>query len=581
MKRWRWALSLFAIVAIAAFAVACGDDDDDTNGNGGDNTPAPTTDGGDGETPEATAEPTTDGGNGASGGEITIQYSEFQSFDPHYAAFAQDIGHQTFVWRGLFKIDEENNPVPEMAAAPMEVSDDGLTVTVDIKPDLLWSDGEPLTVEDFVLGIHRTCNPDNAGQYVSLLANLAGCDEYYGAADATDDEKETLREAVGVEAVDEDTIQFTLLNPQPTFGFILSLWLTWPVPSHIVPDPGEEWPAPTELAFNGPFMVESYSAAESMVFVRNDNYANDPALLDRITMRYISDNSQSNNAYRSGELDMVLADTANLNQLKQEFPDELLSYVTPTTIGIEMQMENEIISNFDVRLAISQATDREAIANNVRQGSVIASHSWLPEDIAGDAFESFEAAIGFDPEAARASLERAGYPDGEGFPVLSYLISDTPANRLQAEFLQAEYKEHLNIDIEIEVVDPPTRSARFLDEQFELFPGGWHADFPDGENWIIGLFDTGGSFNKYNCSDPEIDALIEDAKFNTDNDERLAQYAEVNELIVTRLCGIAPIYASANHILINPDLKGYESTHGVQDRLLAGDWSPEKWYLEN
>jgi ABC-type oligopeptide transport system substrate-binding subunit len=137
----------------------------------------------------------------------------------------------------------------------------------------------------------------------------------------------------------------------------------------------------------------------------------------------------------------------------------------------------------------------------------------------------------------------------------------------------------LGIEINIEVLDAPTRSQRFTSEDFDLFPGGWIQDYPDPENWIIGLYDTDGGLNHYNCSDPEIDRLIGEAQFNTDNEERLAQYAEVNELISAGLCGIAVWYHQGDHYLIADNVGGAREFSTSQDRVLAGDWAAEEWYL--
>lgn len=555
---WRALFGAFAVMAVVFAAAACGDDEE-----GG--------------------APGGEAGQPRQGGEITVQYLEFQSFDPHYSSFAQDIGHQTFVFRGLYKLNKDNQPVPEMAADMPQISADGKTYTVKIKSGLKWSDGNDLKAEDFVAGIERTCNPDNAGEYQYLLSNIVGCDEYYAATDKSQAEKQALRAKLGVRAIDDTTIEFKLNEPQPTFTTILSMWMTWPVPIHIVPDGSTPWPEdPTKLAFNGPFIVSEYVPKERMVFTRNPNYAGQPAYLDKITFRYIEDNVQSNNAFRAGELHMALADATNLKSLQQEFPDKLLSYVTPTTIGLEMQLKKKPLDNLNVRLALSRAIDRKALAENVLQGAVTPTTTWVPPEVLGldpEATDIFEEQIGFNPEKAKEALAAAGYPNGQGFPTLSILIRDSAGARATAEFLKEQFKSILNINVNIEIVDAPTRSKRFTEGQFELFPGGWHQDYPDPENWIIGLFDTGGTLNNYNCSDPEIDDLIKKARYNTNDQERREQYKKVNELISTRICGVAPMYHSLNHVLIDPRLKGVRENASSQDRVLAGDWAPELWWL--
>jgi oligopeptide transport system substrate-binding protein len=559
-SRWRLLLGLLSIFAVLAFAAACGDDDDDDDGDGG------------------------DGGDANVGGELTIQYLEHASFDPHFSSFAQDIGVQGMVFRGLYFLGKDNNPVPLMAAEMPEISEDGLTYTINIKDDLLWSDGEPLKAKDFVAGFIRTCNPDNAGEYYYLIANIAGCSDYYAATEASDSEKEELREGVAVKELSETSIEIKIVEPQASFTSILSLWMTWPVPTHIVANPGDPWPDPADLVFNGPFKVESYTAADSMVLVRNDNYAGPhKAYLDKLTLRYIDQADVANNAYRNNELSVTLADVANFTVVKDEFGDEVTTGPAARITSLQMQMENEVLENADFRLALSRAIDRETITNTVLQGAFVPSTTWIPVDVMqtdADNFEIYNDQIGYDPDAAKELLEKAGFPNGEGVPTLNYLIRDSPSNKAVAEFLKQQFKEILNIDIEIEIVDSPTRSKRFTEEQFELFPGGWAQDYPDPENWIIGLFDTDGGLNHYNCTDTEIDGLIADAKFNTNNEERFEQYRQINELISTRICGVAPMYFETAQYIVKPNVKGPKEFNTSQNRVLAGDWAVEEWSLE-
>jgi oligopeptide transport system substrate-binding protein len=568
--RW-WTLLSVLVIAFVALAAACGDDDDDDGGDdGGDATP--TTAGGDNGFDESKM-----------GGEVTIQALEFQSFDPHFSSFSQDLMHLKQVFRGLYKLDIENNPIPEMADGAPSISEDGKTYTITLKDGIVWSDGTPITAADFVLGIQRTCNYVNAGGYQYVISNIVGCDDYYDAANAdkTEAEVEALREAVGATAIDDKTFEITLNSAQPTFTLILTMWPTWPIPSHVFSDPGGEWPAPTDLVFNGPFKVESYAAGESMVFVRNEDYKGGHlAYLDKVTFRYIEDTATANNAYRNGEVLMALADTTNFEGLKTEFPEELFSQVSAVTIGLQMQMEVPPLDNKDVRLALSRAIDRDTLNSVVLQNANFPTTTWVPADVAGIAQDTFDDTVGFNPEEAKKHLEAAGYPNGEGFPELGILIRDTPGNKATAEFLQSQFKEILNINVTVEIVDAPTRSQRFTDEDFELFPGGWGQDYPDPENWIVGLFDTGGGLNHYNCSMPEIDSLIEAAKFNPNNEERKEQYRQVNALIVENACGIAPMYHRANNYLISAELGGAREFSTSNDFVLAADWISEEWYLK-
>ncbi len=571
LPKIRWAYLIMALVAIIALGLAaCGGDDDEAE-----DTPTPG-----GETEAPTDTPDTGDGR-ADGGELTLATIEGDGLDPHFSSFASDISLQRMIWRGLYTLDANNVPQPAMAAAAPDISDDGTVYTIKIRDGLLWSDGNDLTAEDFALGILRTCNPDNAGEYQYVLTSIVGCDAHYGNEAGFDS---ALEGVVGVEAIDDTTLQITLAQAQPTFSIILSLWMTFPAPAHLFPNSGDPWPAPgpgapAELAYNGPYMLTAYNPGDSAELAPNPNWAGDiTPTLDKITLRFIDDASVSNNAFRTGEVDFANVDEAQLETIRTEFESTgYLLVLFPGTVGLEMQMTNETLSDPDVRLALQRATDWDTLNATCYGGGRVPTTSWVPQVSGGAAPDAYEDVIGFDVAAAKQHLSDAGFADGAGFPTLSILIRDTPSANCQAEFHQQEFETNLGISIDIEVVDGATRSARFTAEDFELFPGGWIQDYPDPENWILGLYDTGGSLNNYNCSDPEIDELVDQAKFNTDNDARLALYEQINELIVTRVCGIGVGLHLANHYLINPATVGLVENAAGQDAVIAGDWIAEAW----
>lgn len=566
MQRLRfYSLLGLLIVLLASLALAaCGDDDDDP-GTDATNTPS-------GDAPKK-------------GGEITIAYAEPDSFDPHYSAFAQDIGVQRMVWRGLYRLTLGNKTEPEMAEAMPEVAADGKTYTIKLKPGLKWSDGQPLTAKDFVAGIQRTCNPDNAGNYKDTISNIVGCDEYYSAADKSADEKKKLQEAVGAKALNDTTIEFKLENPQPTFPMILSLWMTFPSPSHIVTDPGQAWPDVTKLAYNGPYKIQSYTAKDSAVLVRNDNWAGTPANIDKITMKYIDKLDVAENAYRADQIDLTRANLTNLAAIKADpkLGKEFLQVGGVTTRAVHMNLEKKPLDNAKVRLALSQATDRETLNKVAFQGAYIPSTTWMPPAVVGGGVteKTFDAIVGFNPESAKKNLAEAGYPDGKGFPELTMVVNDVPDRKATAEFLKEQWKKILNIDIKIEVVDSKTRSSRFTSEDYELFPGGWTQDYPDPENWVAGLFNSDGANNHYGVADKQLDDLFKKAYFNTNDEDRRKQYQEINKLLSADPMLVGPVlYQESFNYLIKPALKGPRENVSPLDAHLAGDWNVEAWYLD-
>ncbi len=527
------------------------------------------------------------GGERIEGGTLTVATLEGDKIDPHQSSFASEISLERMLWRGAYTLDKDDKPQPAMAASLPSISADGLTYTITLKDGLKWSDDQPLTAKDFVLGILRTCNPSVAGEYQYVLSNIVGCDDYFGAADKTAQEQDALKDLVGVKLIDELTYEITLAQPQVTFTTILTMWPTFPVPSHLFPNPGDTWPAPGpaapgQLAYNGPYEMTEYAPGDHVTLVPNKNWAGDvKPTLDTLVLRYIDDFAVADRAYEAGELDFANVNLVEVKAIQAQFEPtgEFLEVPKPTTVDMEFQLKHPPLDNLDVRLALVRADDHHAENETCRQGVWIPSTTWLGPFVKGGAEpDAYDAQIGFNVEEAKKHLAAAGYPDGQGFPELTILIRDDTTARCTAEFHQQEWKTNLNITTKIEVVDSPTRSARFKAEEFELFPGGWIQDYPDPENWIVGQFDNPGEGNNhYNCSDPEIQDLIEKAHFNTNEEERIQQYHQINELIVTRVCGVGPFLHVADHYLIKPYVVGMKDFATGQDGVMAGDWRAEGW----
>lgn len=567
LSKWKMLLSVFAIFAVLAISAACGNDDDDTPAAGASATTG------------TGAAPTT-AANTKPSGTITIRTLPFASWDPHFSSFNQDIEQQMMVWRGLYHLDKDSKAQPMMAAGAPTASADGKTLTVKLKPNLKWSDGQPLDANDFVLGIQRTCNPDNAGAYQFILTALVGCDAYYGAGKETPEKKADLLKALGVRAVDANTIEFKLTDPQATFPVLLALWPTYPVPKHLIKTPDAPWLGPLQNVYNGPFKPSAFTEKDRMELVPNDQFAGpQKAQVEKLVLRYIDDPAVALNAYRAGEIDATGVPTTQLDAVKKDpaLGKELASYAAVRTLGLQMNLEDPLMAKKDVRLALSQATDRKTLNDVILKGANVASTTWMPPGRSGTNPDAFDAAIGFNPTKAKESLKKAGYDNGAGFPKLVLLQSDSAGNRTVGEFLQAEWKKHLNISLELEYTDAKTRSSRYSAEDYQLVLGGWGEDYPDPENWILGLYETGASINHVNCSMPEIDALIGKARYNTKDEERRQQYRDIEKLIVENVCGIAPVYQSGFHAVVKPYIKGMVENKKADDKQVPGDTSVELW----
>jgi oligopeptide transport system substrate-binding protein len=559
-SKWRMLFGILGAFAVLAIAVACGDDDS------GKTTPA--------------AGGTTTAQGGKPSGTITVRAIQFETWDPHFSDFSQDIFHFFMVWRGLYSLDAKDIPQPAMADSKPTVSADGKTYTIKVKQGLKWSDGQGLDANDFVLGIQRSCNPDIASHYQFILSPVVGCDAYAGAAKKTDAEKGDLLKALGVKAVDANTIEIKLTDPSPSFPIILALWPTFPVPKHLVKTPEAKWPGPLDNVYNGPFMPKAYTEKDRIELVPNPNWSGaEKAKVEKIVIRYIEDPAVALNAYRAGEIDSTDVPLTQLDVIKKDatLGKELVEYAQTRTDGLEPNLKDPLMAKLEVRLALSQATDRKTLNDVILKGAYSPSTTWMPPDRSGTKPDAYDAAIGFNVANAKANLAKAGYADGKGFPKLVLLQTDNAQNKAISEFLQSEWKKHLGIDITLEFTDSKTRSGRYNSGDFQLVIGGWGEDFPDPENWILGLFETGGSINKWYCSNKEIDDLIAKAKTNQNDEQRRQQYRDAEKLIVTTVCGMAPMWQRAAHRVVKPYIKGMTENKKPDDHYIPGDGKVELW----
>jgi oligopeptide transport system substrate-binding protein len=588
LKQWRFvSLAIVAVLALTALA-ACGDDD-----SGGSPTPTggATTAGGDDMAP-------------ADQQKLVTQSGEPQFFDPHRSNFEQDIAIERMLFRGLYRLVSTSSGGAEVEPAYADgeptVSADGKVFTVKIKSGLTWSDGEPITAEQFADGVKRGCDPSVASPYAYLLQSAAvggiigvkGCDEYsaaLGTADApltpTDAELAALRDAVGAKAIDDTTLEITLVDAKlpSTFEDVFSLWVTFPARMDVIQQFGDQWTDPANIVVNGPFTLTEYVPQDHVTLKPNANYGLDgKAKLQQLTVKFIDDYSVAELAFKNGELDQTRVPDTDVPTLQADstYADQTLVVGSARITALEMQLTDPVLAKDKVRLALSQAIDRDKLAEVTTSNVGLPAEYWLVKGLPGyQGRDKFKTAIGYNPTAAKQALADAGYADGAGFPELELTVLDTPVRKAQADFLKAAFKDVLNIDIKITAVDAKTRSAAFNSGNFQLFIGGWQLDYPDPENPIIGLFDTGGGNNKYNCSDAGIDAAITAGSKATTLADHIAQFQNAEDLIVTKVCGVAPFLQEGLPYLVSPKMGGVQA-NGTIDAGQPGNWCAECWYVK-
>ena len=233
--------------------------------------------------------------------------------DPQKSSFGNEIDILSLVYEGLTRLDTNLETIPA-AAESWEYNDDATQITFHLRPDLKYSDGSPLTAENFRYAIERNCDPATAGEYQSILFEIVGCAEFAGcqltrrATLASTRPRSTRRRErrSAFEPLDDLTLQIDLTNPAPYYHTLGFLWVIFPVKKEIVDaDPDNWWKTAENHIGNGPFTVTGIAEDQEWTFAANDNYWQGRPKLDGIEYVYVDDAAVALEAYRAGDLDIV------------------------------------------------------------------------------------------------------------------------------------------------------------------------------------------------------------------------------------------------------------------------------------
>jgi len=468
-----------------------------------------------------------------------------------------DVINQTF--EGLVR--EKSGVVQPGIAEDWKVSDDGLVVTFFLR-ESNWSDGSPLTANDFVYSWLRAMDPATASEYSWLwdYTNVVGAADYAAGEGTAED--------VGVSAPDDYTFEVTLSAPTDYFVSLMAFYHFKPVKQSAVEAAGGEegtWASSPDLVVsNGPFKLVEYTIGEGLKLVKNDEYWNaDTVMIDEIYGKFIDDENTAYQAYESGELDFIPSvPTAEIPRLIAEDPN---FYVFPLlgTYYYNFNMDLPLWEDARVRRALALSIDRQVIVDTLASGQVPAAGFVPPgflDDKGNDFFETagtfglFADDSGY--EEAKALMEEAGYPNGEGFPEFTILYNTSEGHQTVAELVQEMWKTNLGLESKLEnqewAVFQDTRTAG----DYEVARGGWLTDFMDPSG-MLAIFQEGNAYNDPNYYNEDFEAAMAVAGSTTDKAEHFAKLYEAQEIFIDDM-PIVPVYHYSDTMLVSPSVVGWD-----------------------
>ena len=506
MRRKTWLMLVAALIAVFTLAAAgCGGDDDDAA---------------QGDTSG------TDTGGAAPEQVLTIAWgAEPPSLDPGKATDTTSTNVINALMDGLVKLNPDTlEPEPNLAES-WEV--DGSTVTFNLRDDATWTNGDPVTAQDFVYSWKRTLSPELAADYAYQLYGITGAAEYNGC---TEGDCQKLADAVGVTAVDDHTLQVELTSEQPWFLGQVSHHSFLPVHQATVEEFGDNWTDPANIVTNGPFMLESWEHEAAINLVKNPDWRDaDSVTLERIDGPIIVDGTTRVQAFEAGEVDAL--DGAGLppeevERLKTEpYYDQ---YPSLGTYYYGFNVEN---IGLDQRKAMSLAINRKIITDEIDRTGRSQATGMTPEGIKGfdviNPNSPWLPAEG-DMTAAQEAFAAEPNPDTK----VNLFHNDAPGHKEIAVAVQDMWKE-LGIETTIkaqewaqylEFLGPPPNKA------VDAYRLGWIYDFPDAINGLE-LFTCDSGNNNTNWCNEEYDAVVEEAKQTVDDEARYELYRQLEGIM--------------------------------------------------
>ncbi|PTY40709.1 peptide ABC transporter substrate-binding protein [Brachyspira hampsonii] len=480
---------------------------------------------------------------------------EPKTIDPSLNAQIYGVIYISHVFEGLTVRDRNNKIVPGVAEK-WEISPDGKTYTFYLRTNSTWSDGKPVVAEDFVYSWQRQVDPKVASEYSyqhepvkNAMAITRG---------------EMPVDSLGVKAIDEHTLVVELEAPTAYFLEVAAFPTFAPLRKDIIEQYGDDWTLKPETYIgNGPYIMSERNIDENIIMIKNTNYWNaDTIVAEKITFVFMQNGAAAVAGIKDGSLHMAYEPP------QQDIPtlmEEGLIQIKPliATYYYPINVTNEYLKDPRVRKALSLAIDRNYIVENVTKGGQKPAGGWVPYAVndvdgdfrvnGGDFYDISKEGYSNNVEMAKQLLAEAGYPNGEGFPVIEFKTD--PGNHVGIfEAVQQMWKEHLNIDSTITQIDNALLGQTLLEKNFMIGRLYWSADYSDPMS-MMSLFTSYNTQNNGGYSNKRYDDLIGEAMSTDDNNIRMKAMHEAERILIEEDMGAIPLYFFTEPLLVNPKLR--------------------------
>ena len=447
------------------------------------------------------------------------------------------------IMEGLVAFDSQMKVQPALAKS-WTISPDGKTYTFKLRDGVKWTDGVPLKAKDFVYSWKRLLSPITAAAYAYFLFDVAGAEDF---------NKGKLKDfsAVGVKALDDQTLQVKLARRVAHWIQLPTFWVTFPVREDVVQKHGPDWEKPGRVVTLGPYSMISHDIDSKIVLKANPNYYGQKGNIEQITALIVKDASTALTLYESGKIDFLnTISTLDLKRFEKSPDLKVFPYLKTAYIGF---LTNKYpITNPKIRRAISMAIDKNKFGD-ILHGHQTAATSFVPPPLMAS---SKSLGLPFDPTRAKAELKSAGLDTAASLK-LEILLPNWDKPIVASQFIQNELKKNLGIDVSLQPYDNKTYRSQLDMRTFPLYLTSWSADYPDADNFLS-LFLSGAGNNRTNWKNAKYDQLVLNARNLTDPKARAKIYLEAQKILLEQDAAILPLYYEPNLALVKPRVHGLE-----------------------
>jgi oligopeptide transport system substrate-binding protein len=474
-----------------------------------------------------------------------------ESLDPHKTSTVYEANILRDLFEGLVMHDKDAVMIPG-AAESWTVSDDGTVYTFNLRQGATWSDGSPVTADDFVYSFRRLEDPATAAEYASMLYPVKNAEEINTGKAKLED--------MGVKAIDANTLEVTLEAPTPYFLEMLTHQAAYPVNKASIDKLGADWIKPGNLVSNGAFTLAEFIPNDHIKLVKNPKFHDAANVkLDVVNFIPTEDRSTAVKRFEAGEIEFNDdIPTEQMADLKAKFGDQLKFGPYLGTYYYAIRVDKEPWSNPKLRRAISMAIDRDFLAEKVWQNSMLPGYSMVPPGVEGynSAIADYAEMSQIDREdEARKILEELGYTPEK--PLKMEIRYNTSENHKNTAVAIQEQLKPLGVEVTMVNTDTKTHYGHLEQKgDFDVARAGWIADYKDPETFLgISRAASGNNYANYNS--PKYEELMNKAAAAGGKpEERMKLLSEAERVVVDDLANIPLLYYSYKN-LVSPKLAGY------------------------